>query len=283
MTGERLELGIRFDMRSPSFGAPIGALYDAAHHMAAWADDQGFRTMLLGEHHATADGYTSTPAVVAASLAARTSRIRVRLRAVLLPLHDPVDVAEQIASLDVLTVGRVEVVFGAGYVPEEYAMFGVDLAARAQLMDEGVRAVVDALTGPSEYRGRPVNVTPACIQQPHPPIYVGGGVPASARRAARLDVGFAPQVANARLVDVYLDECRRLGRAPRPVMQTPEHYAVFVAEDVERAWTELAPHVAHNANSYASMTTAGSINSPFAAEISPGDRAALLSRGGASS
>lgn len=267
-------------MRAPSFGAPSSDLYAAAHEMTTWADQSGFHTLLVGEHHGTDDGYTSSPAVLAASLAAATSRIKVRLSALLLPLHDPIDVAEQIATLDLLTNGRVEVVFGMGYVPQEYAMFGVDMTTRAALMDERVRAVVDALQGPTTFQGRPVHVTPSSSQRPHPPIYMGGAVRASALRAARLNVGFVEQTANAILVDTYLEECRRLERTPCPVMRVPAHYSVFVAEDVEKAWVDLSPYVVHNANAYNSMASAGNIKGPFASQIDPHDQAAIRSRGG---
>jgi alkanesulfonate monooxygenase SsuD/methylene tetrahydromethanopterin reductase-like flavin-dependent oxidoreductase (luciferase family) len=104
-----LELGIRFDMRYPNWvSAERADLYRAAHEMAQFADAVGFHVLLIGEHHGTDDGYTSAPFVAAASFAARTASLRVRMRAVLLALHDPVDLAEQLLTLDVLTAGRAE-------------------------------------------------------------------------------------------------------------------------------------------------------------------------------
>ena len=102
-----LELGIRFDMRYPNWvSAERADLYRwAADEMAQFADAVGFHVLLIGEHHGTDDGYTSAPFVAAASFSARTASLRVRMRAVLLALHDPVDLAEQLLTLDVLTAG----------------------------------------------------------------------------------------------------------------------------------------------------------------------------------
>jgi alkanesulfonate monooxygenase SsuD/methylene tetrahydromethanopterin reductase-like flavin-dependent oxidoreductase (luciferase family) len=199
----------------------------------------------------------------------------------LLPLHHPIELAEQIATLDVLTGGRVEVVFGLGYVPREFAMFDVKRADRVSLIESGVELVRTALSDAEfTYSGAPARVTPAPCQRPHPPLYLGGGVEASALRAARLRVGFAPQVRFDELTALYKAECGRLRQAPGPVIQTPVAYSVFVAEDPEELWTRLARHVRHNANSYSAMTSDGQIASPFAEILHPDDEIGLRERGG---
>jgi alkanesulfonate monooxygenase SsuD/methylene tetrahydromethanopterin reductase-like flavin-dependent oxidoreductase (luciferase family) len=241
--------------------------------MAAWADHNHFDVLLIGEHHGADDGYTSAPFVVAASLAARTRRIRVRMRAVLLPLHDPVSLAEQLATLDVLTGGRAEVVFGLGYVASEFAMFGLDMGSRVRRLTDGLELLKVALQG-AEFNmgGRSGKVTPSPVQKPWPPMYLGGGVPASARRAAQMGLGFAPHMPTEALLAEYKNECGRLGRRVGRIIPNPGHYALFVAEDPDRFWSSLAPHALHNANSYAEMAVGSrGQNTPFSSTIGAGD------------
>ena len=263
-----LELGIRFDMRYPNWASAERAdLYRAAHEMAQFADSVGFHALLIGEHHGTDDGYTSAPFVAAASFAARTASLRVRMRAVLLPLHDPVDLAEQLLTLDVLTNGRAEAVLGLGHVPIEFEMFGIDIRKRVSRLESSVAVLRAAIGGQDlESVGRAGRVTPLPVQE-QLPLYLGGGVLAAARRAARLGVGFAPHMADPALLSEYESECARLGRAPGPVIPNPGHYALFLADDPEQFWANLAPHARHNANEYTRMGRQGGGVTPFDAAI----------------
>ena len=88
-----VHLILRLDMRSPDFATPPERLYAAGLEMAEWADRQGFDEVMLSEHHGCEDGYLPAPLVYAAALAARTERIRLRVSALVLPLHDPLRVA----------------------------------------------------------------------------------------------------------------------------------------------------------------------------------------------
>jgi alkanesulfonate monooxygenase SsuD/methylene tetrahydromethanopterin reductase-like flavin-dependent oxidoreductase (luciferase family) len=89
------------------------------------------------------------------------------------------------------------------------------------------------------------------VQDPVP-LYLGGGKPQTALRAARLGLGYCPNLPDPALLDVYRDECVRQGVVAR-VIVNPAHYAVFVAEDPEREWALLAPHAMHNSNAYARL------------------------------
>src|SRR5262249_44002464 len=156
-------------------------------------DDIGADRIGLMEHHASDDGYLPAPFVLGGGIAARTSRCRITLGAVILPLHDPVKVAEQTAVLDLVSNARLQVVLAAGYVPSEFAAFKVSLRDRARLLDEGIDIILRALRGERfEADGRPVFVRPLPVQRPEDIIMVGGGVEASARRAARFGLGFSP-------------------------------------------------------------------------------------------
>ncbi|MEX2208860.1 MAG: LLM class flavin-dependent oxidoreductase [Myxococcota bacterium] len=239
---------LRYDMRSPEFGAPAPALYAAALEQAAFGDAHGFDSVQLSEHHGSDDGYLPAPLVLAATIAGRTKRIRLEIAALILPLHDPLRVAEDVAVLDLASGGRVDLVIGAGYVPAEFEMFERAIAERPRLVEEGMRALVQAWTGERfEYRGRTVRVTPRPLQRPRPTLALGGSSPASARRAARLADRFVPALPH--LWKDYRAERERLG-LPVPPGGRVGPLFLHVAEDPERAWAQIARHALHEANAY---------------------------------
>jgi alkanesulfonate monooxygenase SsuD/methylene tetrahydromethanopterin reductase-like flavin-dependent oxidoreductase (luciferase family) len=190
--------------------------------------------------------------VLGAGIAAVTSRIRIHPSAVLLPLHDPIRVAEDVAVLDNVSDGRVDLTIGLGYVPSEFAMFGVSLKDRARLIDKKLVALRRALAGERfDYEGRSVHVTPRPVQSPFPSMYIGGAVQASAIRAAELGDGFLPTVMSEELRDIYLDRCKALNKEPGPILDiTRGPSFIFVAEDPEAAWARIAPHAMYETNAY---------------------------------
>jgi alkanesulfonate monooxygenase SsuD/methylene tetrahydromethanopterin reductase-like flavin-dependent oxidoreductase (luciferase family) len=261
MSGVRSAL--LFDMRAPAFGAPASELYATALEMAAFADEIGISRINLMEHHASEDGYLPQPFVMGGGIAARTRQCRITLGAVVLPLHDPVKIAEQIAVLDLMSCGRLEVIFGAGYVASEFARFGVSLRDRARLLDQGVEIILRALHGERfEANGREVFVRPLPVQKPENILLVGGGVEASAKRAARFGLGFAPM--HPRFFDLYDAECRRHGRAPGKKFGPSALGNIHLAEDPERVWARVMPNLKHVVAEYAKWADAEpNSNSPF--------------------
>jgi alkanesulfonate monooxygenase SsuD/methylene tetrahydromethanopterin reductase-like flavin-dependent oxidoreductase (luciferase family) len=247
-----IQTTVFFDMRAPDFGTPPARLYGAALEMAAFADRIGVDRIGLMEHHGSDDGYLPQPFVLGGGIAAVTRRVSIMLGAVILPLHDPVKIAEAIAVLDLMSNGRLEVILGAGYVASEFAMFGASLRDRGRLLDEGVDIILRVLRGERfEAGGRPVFVRPLPVRRPEDIILVGGGVAASAKRAAKFGVGFGP--IRADLIPLYEAECRRLGREPgkycRPSHRLPG--AIMLSEDPERTWALLEPHAFHVVSEYA--------------------------------
>ncbi len=239
---------LRYDMRAPAFGAPAAALYAAALEQAAFGDEHGFDTVQLSEHHGSDDGYLPAPLVLAAAIAGRTKGIRLEIAALILPLHDPLRVAEDVAVLDLASGGRVDLVIGAGYLPAEFAMFERAIEDRPRLVEEGIRALEQAWTGEDFlYRGRTVRVTPRPLQRPRPSLALGGSSPAAARRAARLADRFVPALPY--LWKHYQAERERLG-LPVPPAGRAGPLFLHVAEDPDKAWARIAPHALHEANSY---------------------------------
>jgi len=245
--------------------AAIEQRRDAASlEMAAWADARGFSLVRISEHHGADDGYVPSPLVLAAALAARTTTARLRISALLVPLHDPVRLAEDLAVLDNNSGGRIEVIAAAGYRRFELAMFGVDPATRAQRVTDGVAVLRRAWTGePFTHEGRTVRVTPRPLQEPGPPVFLGGSTPAAARRAARIADGFVPT--DPALYDVYRQACAERGTAPGPDPATPGPSFVHVTDDPERAWATIAPHAVHETGSYAAWLDESGTPGPFSA------------------
>lgn len=258
--GSRPRLSLRFDMATPSWGTSSADLFDAAVEMSEWADRLGFDQVVLHEHHNTDDGYLAAPIVLAAGIATRTSHVGLVLSAVIATLRHPIHLAEELAVLDLLSRGRLSVVLGAGSRRSEFEAFGVDIRRRPSLMEEAVTALQQAWTGePFDFRGARVQVLPRPAQPGGPPLALGGMSGASARRAARLGVGYQPAMPH--LYAVYDDELRRLGAAvPDGDHRAPASGGLpaflHVATDPDAAWARIAPHALHNANTFARWSSA---------------------------
>lgn len=262
-----MELVISYDMRAPAFGAPAGALYAAALDQVAWADELGFDTVGLGEHHTAEDGYNPSPLVLACTMAGRSRRIRLRTSVLLAPFYDPIKLAEDAAVAQLATGGRLVLGIGAGYRPAEFESFGRRLEDRWETLGEVVALLRQAWTGePFEWHGRRCRVTPR--PEPPPPILLGGSSAASARRAARIADGWFPPL-DPKLWEPYREERVKRGSAdPGPYpLQGP--IFLWVSERPEASWQALMPHVLHQLRSYAAWTAEsfGRPAGPYAAGI----------------
>jgi alkanesulfonate monooxygenase SsuD/methylene tetrahydromethanopterin reductase-like flavin-dependent oxidoreductase (luciferase family) len=159
---------VRFNQVQPGLEpSAMADRYQASLDMAAYADTHGFALVTLEEHHGADDGWSPSPLVSAGLVFGRCPRIHVVIMALLLPLHDPVRLAEDIAVLDLASGGRLSIVGGLGYRPQEYELLGKSWADRGRLMDEAVDTLLKAWTGePFEYRGTTVRVTPIPFTRP---------------------------------------------------------------------------------------------------------------------
>lgn len=248
-------IGIRFDLRVPSFAATTHAdQYTACLDQCAWADELGLDLVVLSEHHGVDDGYLPAPVTMAAAIAGRTRRIRISIAAVLLPLHDPIRLAEQLAVVDLASGSRVSLIAGLGYRHEEFEMAGVDRQQRGKLLEEYVTVMRRAWSGePFEWRGRTVRVMPR--PKAPPMILVGGSTEIAARRAARLHAPFSPAIGDAKLAEIYQEECAKQGFTGGGVALPGGPGFVHVSEDPERAWQRIGPHALYDAQTYASWQT----------------------------
>lgn len=245
---------MRFDMRAPEFGAPREDLYAAALEMSAWAESRGCVAIQVCEHHRSRDGYLPAPLILASAIAARTEQVGIQVAALILPLHDPVEMAEQMAVLDIVSKGRVGYVVAIGYVPAEYAMYGREMKGRGARLEESVRVMQKLWRGEEVvYEGRPAKVTPLPLTPGGPTLLVGGGVAATARRAARLGLGVLAMGTDPNLETIYREACEQEGVEPgiciNPVDAGP--MSAFVARDPDAAWEKWGPHLLHDAQAYA--------------------------------
>lgn len=241
---------LRYDMRAPAFGADAQLLYAAALEQVEWAERNGFSAVGVSEHHGTDDGYCSSPFVLGAALAARTQTMRIRFTVAVPTLHHPLKVAEDVATVDLVSGGRVDLVLGCGYRRAEYDMFGQPFDGRGARLEEYCETLRCAWTGePFDIQGTAVRVTPRPVQRHGPPLLLGGASPASARRAARVADGYLP--VTSELWDLYRNVCEAAGRdpGPRPPRSNSPGF-LYVTDDPEAAWAKIAPHAMHETNSY---------------------------------
>jgi probable F420-dependent oxidoreductase len=200
--------------------------YSRTYQLCALAEELGFETGFVGHHSFTPTARDSAaPFVLLAAIAARTSRLRLATGVFLLPLHHPLAVAEQVATLDRISGGRAILGVGLGYRPYEYDGFGVPFSQRGARLGEAIELIRRAWTEQRvAHSGRHFEVpelelSPRPVQRPHPPIWVGAVARAAQDRAARLGDGWISDLMQTlaverRLVARYREMCANHGRRP---------------------------------------------------------------------
>ncbi|MCH9675112.1 MAG: LLM class flavin-dependent oxidoreductase [Gammaproteobacteria bacterium] len=187
-----LKLGLYSSIANPPNGDDLARCTAEAIEEAVLAEACGFDSFFFGEHHQDRDGFLPSPVVLCAAVAARTSRIRVGTSVLLLPLHHPIQVAEDVATVDIISNGRMVLGVGLGYQEADFRAFGVDRASRVRRFEESIDIMRLAWSGePFSYSGtefemRDVQILPRPVQRPGPPIWIGGWVPPAVERAARM-------------------------------------------------------------------------------------------------
>lgn len=245
---------IRFDLRrAPDAPVSEADQYRLCVEMSRWADEHGFSAITVSEHHGV--DFISAPTTLAGVILGATEHAHVMINALLLPLHDPVRLAEAVATLDLVSGGRFTFVAGLGYRHEEFAMAGADRTRRGATSEEYLDVLGKAWTGePFEWQGRTITVMPTPVSPREQLVWAGGSVRASAERAARLRLPFFTMSTDPAVGDMYREACARVGyegvfMAPKGPM------FLHVAEDPEQAWANIAPYAVYDVVSYASWQT----------------------------
>jgi probable F420-dependent oxidoreductase len=171
-------------------GRSVRETYDYNIAVAETLEETGFDGIWVSEHHFRDYGTIPSTPQMLAFLAGRTERLRLGTGVIVLPLHNPISVAEEIAQLDVLSGGRVDFGVGRGYQSIEFDGHGIDLAEARDRFDEALETILGLWAQDSYqhegqfYRTGPVNLIPKPVQTPHPPIYVAAVSPGTVERYA---------------------------------------------------------------------------------------------------
>jgi alkanesulfonate monooxygenase SsuD/methylene tetrahydromethanopterin reductase-like flavin-dependent oxidoreductase (luciferase family) len=199
---------------------------------ALYADQLGMHSAWIGEHHFNSLGVLSCPDLVLSYVAAHTKHIRLAPAVTVTPLHHPIRIAEQWATLDLLSGGRVDFAAGRGYDRREYAPFHIDFKDNQSIFEEGLEVIqrLWAADGRISHHGKhyqfdEVRITPKPIQNPMP-VYVASFSKPSIELAARLGCGLivAPFAAALsygglkQVADLYNETCAKHSRKPGRLM-----------------------------------------------------------------
>jgi alkanesulfonate monooxygenase SsuD/methylene tetrahydromethanopterin reductase-like flavin-dependent oxidoreductase (luciferase family) len=249
-----LDIGILFMFRNPPFNSTDWAsIYRHELDHAVACETLGYDHVWLSEHHFVEDGYSPSVLPIAAAIAARTERVRIGTYVLLLPLHNPVRVAEDAATVDVISGGRFDLGMGLGYRPGEFTGMGISSKERGARLAEGLPLVQSMLNGEKvSHDGRfnqytDVQLFPPPVQQPFP-IWVGARGDKALDRAARLGCHLASTGAVEHRLK-YIEALRRHGREPND-FNIAHLLICYVAESDEQAWEDCAEPLHHVMSEY---------------------------------
>jgi alkanesulfonate monooxygenase SsuD/methylene tetrahydromethanopterin reductase-like flavin-dependent oxidoreductase (luciferase family) len=229
-------------------------VFGQALDQIAAADQAGLDGAWFAEHHFQPGfSHSSAPEIVMAAATQRTTRMRIGHAVVLLPFRNPVMVAERIATLDLLSDGRIDVGVGRGLSPLEFDVFGGAIGESRARVDEGLEIMRRSWgEGTFSFEGNffsfpEIDVVPKPIQKPHPPLWTAAVSPETFALAADHDLGvlagpFKPLFMVAEDRDRFVARCQELGKDPRQ-LGFAMTLGVVVLDDQERARAVAERHI----------------------------------------
>jgi probable F420-dependent oxidoreductase len=192
----RIGLGLFTGQIPPGSERTFTEEYRDIVELSRLAETLGFDSIWVSEHHGSSDGYLPSLLPILAGIATATERVQLGTGVILAPFHHPLRLAEDAAVVDQLSDGRLILGLGLGWREEEFRMFGMPTKERVRRTSETVEILRKAWTGDRfSHEGRvfrfdDVRITPRPAQDPGPPIYLGGMVEASIKRAGKLGNGY---------------------------------------------------------------------------------------------
>jgi len=228
-------------------------LYRQTLKQVRLAEEVNFDSAWISEHHFLEDGYCPSPLVMASAMASVTKRIKIGTGALILPLHNPVRVAEDAAVVDNISNGRLILGVALGYRKDEFDGLGIPMKQRPSRMEEGIDVIIKSWTedkfsyGGKRYNLHNLSVTPKPVQKPHIPLYIGAFEEPAIRRAGRL--GYPLIIGPGRTMQMvretigfYNDAARKAGKNPDNV----EHVLLretYIAENGKKAKEEADKYI----------------------------------------
>jgi len=252
-----------YSLQSPPHNPrPHKELYHEMLEEISLADQMGFDSAWLTEHHFLEDGYCPSSLVAAAAIAARTKKVRIGTGVLLMPLHDPVRVAEDAAVVDLISVGRLILGIGLGYRPEEFAAFGRALKERRGRMEESIEILQKGWADEpfsfdgTYYKLENTSITPKPVQKPIP-IWIGAFTEPAIRRAARIGAPlYVPAIGIIPIIKYLFDMHARLlkeyGRNPEDFEKPLVREMYISNQSADATWEKIKEHVTYTAKGYAS-------------------------------
>jgi alkanesulfonate monooxygenase SsuD/methylene tetrahydromethanopterin reductase-like flavin-dependent oxidoreductase (luciferase family) len=241
-----MKFGVFYEWPNPETG-DWKRLFEEGLEQIQYAEEMGFDFVLIAEHHFSNYGMSPAPLMQALAIAQRTRRIRIATAVVVVPVWDPLRLAEEIAVLDNLTDGRFILGVGRGYQPHELSRFDVSLEdSRGRFLEclDVLRLAWERDTS-FTYDGEHVKIRhetvvwPKPRQRPHPPMWVAGTSADTLQLAAERDItpltsGFAGPDAINKMVQSLLEEKRRFGK-PTDTWELGAQTICLVADSVDEA------------------------------------------------
>jgi len=267
----RFGFGLITCQRDPRDRRTDAELYREAVELCVLAEQAGFDSVWTSEHHFVDDGYMPSLLVVSAAIAQATERVSIGTGVLLAPLHHPLRLAEDAATLDLLSGGRFILGLGAGWREEEFELLGADIRRRPSAMTDTVSILRGAWSGRTfSYEGKVHSVERAFVtpQPSNPiPIWIGGFAEPAIRRAGELGDAFIGSSSGTSGIEAFaqarrtaLEGVRGSGRDERG-FGFALHVPVFAWTDGD-AWETVKEHYHYLRWKYPDMGAARGSDTP---------------------
>jgi alkanesulfonate monooxygenase SsuD/methylene tetrahydromethanopterin reductase-like flavin-dependent oxidoreductase (luciferase family) len=257
-----IKFGYMIDFRNPP-GSPLsfGDLYREMFRQIEFADQAGLDSIWLTEHHFTDDGYLAATMPMMAAIASRTRRVTIGTYVLLAPFHHPLRLAEDAATIDVLSNGRVRLGIGTAYREEEFQGFEVSRKYRLGRTLETIEILRRAWTGERfSFEGKhfhlnDVRVLPRPVSKPHPELLWAGMTERAIERGAELGLSFACNLGHKE-VELYRNALRKHGKDPAD-FNIVRSAIVQIGDSADQAWADIEQPLMYQAGLYGKWLAEG--------------------------